>query len=704
MTSCRRLFSVLTLVSLATLTALTVMAASPSAPLSGGTYYVAPNGNDSNPGTESEPWQTIQKAADTLQPGETVYIRGGTYTGTVSFRESGIERQPVSNVNLIQGNRAVFGSSLIGVSAGDYLYVYRSWQSNNGAFRIAAVGSDYIEVEGTPFVDEALNVLASIATPIIFQAYPGETLTVDPNGARNALMFGSWGSPSSGVSYNIIDGISVTRSDSAGVNILYSSHNVIRNCKIYDNDAPGIYIIDNSQYTLIENCEITDNGRDQPGEGAYIGKAPDDGGNDTSHYTHIIHSHFHHTDTNEAVDIKPNIRGTVVEGCLFESNASRWGTVNVGGAGDGLVYGNIIRDSLTAQEWSGNIYVTCPNAMIFNNVVYGSPNLDGIYLFPPATGTKIYHNTIYKTEMGIGFDGSVPAVEIRNNIFSQNVRQIEGQFGSVIDYNLFDGPSNVYGNNSIQADPKFVNPGSDFRLQDVSPAVDAGTNVGIMMDLDGNPRPQGTGYDIGAYEYTGGWQSTATPTSTPTAAPTSTPTAGPTSTPTAGPTSTPTVTPTPIPNTNEVIIDNTDDSFSASSRQDAWEEYIWAEGQHYGDSHRYNRQVGTGQDTATWSFTVPRPGTYSVYAWWWEGDWRPTDVPYMVNHSGGSTTVRVNQRTSGGQWNLLGTFDFQDQCSVVVSDDVASGQDVVADAVRLVYVGPTPPSGGFRLFIPVIAK
>ena len=51
--------------------------------------------------------------------------------------------------------------------------------------------------------------------------------------------------------------------------------------------------------------------------------------------------------------------------------------------------------------------------------------------------------------------------------------------------------------------------------------------------------------------------------------------------------------------------------------------------------------------------------------------------------------MRVNQQTNGGQWNLLGTFDFQDQGSVVVSDDVSSGQDVVADAVRLVYLGPS---------------
>lgn len=42
-------------------------------------YYVAKNGNDSNPGTESQPWRTIQKAAETLVAGDTVYIKAGTY-------------------------------------------------------------------------------------------------------------------------------------------------------------------------------------------------------------------------------------------------------------------------------------------------------------------------------------------------------------------------------------------------------------------------------------------------------------------------------------------------------------------------------------------------------------------------------------------------------------------------------------------------
>ena len=55
-------------------------------------YYVDganSSASDSNPGTEAEPWKTIQKAASTLVAGETVFIKSGTYNESVSVANSG---------------------------------------------------------------------------------------------------------------------------------------------------------------------------------------------------------------------------------------------------------------------------------------------------------------------------------------------------------------------------------------------------------------------------------------------------------------------------------------------------------------------------------------------------------------------------------------------------------------------------------------
>lgn len=45
----------------------------------GNSYYVAPNGSNSNPGTIDQPWQSVKYSLTKLSPGDTLYLRGGTY-------------------------------------------------------------------------------------------------------------------------------------------------------------------------------------------------------------------------------------------------------------------------------------------------------------------------------------------------------------------------------------------------------------------------------------------------------------------------------------------------------------------------------------------------------------------------------------------------------------------------------------------------
>lgn len=63
---------------------------------SGRTYFVAKSGSDDNAGFEESPWLTIQKAADSMRPGDTVYVRKGLYKESVTIKRSGKEGKRIT--------------------------------------------------------------------------------------------------------------------------------------------------------------------------------------------------------------------------------------------------------------------------------------------------------------------------------------------------------------------------------------------------------------------------------------------------------------------------------------------------------------------------------------------------------------------------------------------------------------------------------
>ena len=61
----------------------------PSGPPPAGGYYVSTTGHDTGSGSPSDPWLTLQHAADAAPSGATIYVRGGTY-GPFSITRSGL--------------------------------------------------------------------------------------------------------------------------------------------------------------------------------------------------------------------------------------------------------------------------------------------------------------------------------------------------------------------------------------------------------------------------------------------------------------------------------------------------------------------------------------------------------------------------------------------------------------------------------------
>jgi hypothetical protein len=132
------------------------------------------------------------------------------------------------------------------------------------------------------------------------------------------------------------------------------------------------------------------------------------------------------------------------------------------------------------------------------------------------------------------------------------------------------------------------------------------------------------------------------------------------------------------------IVDNADPRFAT--------EGTWTIGTAQPNKYMGSYAYSWGTDppsTATWHLTISQPGIHEVSIWYPEASNRATDSPFTVHHADGTTTVRVDQRTVGGQWISLGQFRFAGTGGekVTLSNDIADPSTlVVADAVRIVRV------------------
>jgi hypothetical protein len=166
-------------------------------------------------------------------------------------------------------------------------------------------------------------------------------------------------------------------------------------------------------------------------------------------------------------------------------------------------------------NWYGTNLSSISNLTVANNLVGNNPAAGiasaysaGTIMFNTVIGNAFSGTAAYLTG-GIAIEGGGSERVVNNiitsNYYGLNCYACDGSW----DYNLVWGNSTDYVNDAsdsgsdIAGDPLFV-AGSEgnFHLTASSPAIDAANStVGIVVDIDGEARPQGDNYDIGYDEF-----------------------------------------------------------------------------------------------------------------------------------------------------------------------------------------------------------
>ncbi|MFN0062052.1 MAG: right-handed parallel beta-helix repeat-containing protein [Myxococcaceae bacterium] len=387
-----------------------VAALAAQVPVYAATYYVSQSGNDGNScesaqsTTPSLQKGTLSAGVACLSAGDTLWIRGGTYTGSLNVIDSQTFRVPSAT----------------------------SW----------------------------LN-------PVTIGGFPGDSVTLVPPYNVSGIRL-TTGAPS----YLIIQDLSIDMqnssagSDADAVYLHTAHHNRLLRLEVKNSWNSGIHFGNDTSFNEVLGCRIHDNGdaaNGPPwGHGLYI-TASDNLFENNSVYDnegygfHIYNNHGPHLDPSRNVVRNNRVYGNGVHHSQGFGLVIAWGTEN----------------------------------QVYNNLFYG--NRAGISVYTDASNSTVYNNTVYgNVSEGIALQYYGSGLTIRNNISYGNGINLVDNGGSetpTIDHN-------------VTSDPNFVNAAAhDFALRAGSSARDTGLAIPTLInDFIYTRRPQGSGYDVGAFE------------------------------------------------------------------------------------------------------------------------------------------------------------------------------------------------------------
>jgi len=479
---------------------------------SSATFYVSTTGDDSNPGTRQAPWRTIQHAADTALPGNTIFVRGGLYAQRFTVNVSGDPDRGYITVRNHPGETAVLDGGKLDVPSGRSAI-------------ISIQDKSYIRVEGF----EVRNYRTSDrrCTPAgIFIRGEGSNIEILNNNVHNIEQnYQDKGGNAFGIAVYGINGrapisrltirgnevhhLKTGSSESVVVNGNVTNFRIDHNV-IHDNNNIGIDVIgfertapdpdvDRARdgvvsHNLIYNITSKGNpayGDEENSDGVYV-----DGGTRVLIEQNTIH------DVDFGIELASEHKGRTTSYVTVRNNlihSCHTAGISIGGYDPerGITeYCTIVNNTLyrndTSDLGAGEFqmqYYMAGNTFKNNILVSGPRGLLTVSKSGPMQGrqsTVVMDHNLYFSPLGpedsvFGFD------ESSHTGFNDYVKDTGN------------------GRHSRFADPRFVNSSADdFRLRGDSPAINAGENLGVHIlgqrDLGGALRIKGAFVDIGCYQ------------------------------------------------------------------------------------------------------------------------------------------------------------------------------------------------------------
>ncbi|MGZ4843316.1 MAG: choice-of-anchor Q domain-containing protein [Candidatus Angelobacter sp.] len=461
----------------------------PFAVRAGNIFYVSTSGNDANAGTFAAPWKTIVKAKNTINAGDIAYMENGvtqttedTFTAYLSM-----DRQGASNSGTAAAPKALIAypnaAVTVGVAGGLHYGIRTPNIGTHEDYWVISQlhiigGTQAMDIGGTGWkiVGNEMQCPGADDQVGCFEMSEGNQVKFWGNEVHNAGI-----NPTSSKYYHAV----YFSTDSNHIDVGWNH--------IHDN-----FTCRALQFHSSPLC------------------SPSCGSGDTTGFDQYdLHVHDN------------LIHGDNCNGINFATVDPSKGAVE---AYNNVIYHVGLMDPLQLGASFSCIYV----AGITNNGTAG-------------TGTvQVFNNTLSdcaannssnasgsRGAFGVGGGPLTLLMNLRNNVADQNPGEIyvDGSLSQIKgDHNLWfgvgSGPTQT--TNNLNVDPQFVNrSGGDLHLNSTSPAKDAGLTVvpsnpfvpnpgaNQVRDKDGTLRPQGTAFDLGAYELLVGGTTTTPPNAPP---------------------------------------------------------------------------------------------------------------------------------------------------------------------------------------------